>query len=212
LGFRKWLTYSIRFEISGILSPLVMSKDVILSIAGTYGTEVAQYKSVEFIGPVVENMTVASRMTMSNMSMELGAKFAFFEPDEETITYLKGINSQPFIPIKADADAHYEQTYRVDVTDLEPQIAIPYSVDNVQPISELEEIVINQAVLGSCTNGRIEDLQVAADILKGRVVHPDVRLLVIPASKTVYRDALETGLLSVFLDLFWAAHGAIGLG
>jgi len=132
--------------------------------------------------------------------MELGAKFAFFEPDEQTLTYLKGLTRQPLTPFKSDRDALYEQTYRVDVTGLEPQIAIPYSVDNVKPISELEEVVINQAVVGSCTNGRLEDLQAAASILKGRAVHPDVRLLVIPASKSVYRDALKSGLLNVFLD------------
>jgi 3-isopropylmalate/(R)-2-methylmalate dehydratase large subunit len=191
---------TIRFEISGALSPLVTSKDVILSIAGTYSSEVAQYKSIEFTGSAAQNMTVASRMTMSNMAMELGAKFAFFEPDEQTLTYLKGLTRQPLTPFKSDRDALYEQTYRVDVTGLEPQIAIPYSVDNVKPISELEEVVINQAVVGSCTNGRLEDLQAAASILKGRAVHPDVRLLVIPASKSVYRDALKSGLLNVFLD------------
>ena len=191
---------TIRFEISGALSPLVTSKDVILSIAGTYSSEVAQYKSIEFTGSAAQNMTVASRMTMSNMAMELGAKFAFFEPDEQTLTYLKGLTRQPLTPFKSDRDALYEQTYRVDVTGLEPQIAIPYSVDNVKPISELEEVVINQAVVGSCTNGRLEDLQTAASILKGRAVHPDVRLLVIPASKSVYRDALKSGLLNVFLD------------
>lgn len=191
---------TIRFEISGELSPLVMSKDVILYIAGTYTAEGAQYRSIEFTGATAGKMSIASRMTMSNMSMEIGAKFGFFEPDETTMTYLKGITSQPFTPYKADADALYEKTYRVDVGSLEPQVAIPYSVDNVKSISEVEDVVINQAVLGSCTNGRLEDLKVAADILRGRVVHPDVRLLVVPASKTVYRKALESGLLNVFLD------------
>jgi len=191
---------TIKFEISGELSPLVMSKDVILYIAGKYTAEVAQYKSIEFTGPTAEKMSIASRMTMSNMSMEIGAKFGFFEPDEKTITYLKEITSQPFTPIKGDADAVYEQTYHVDVTSLEPQIAIPYSVDNVKSISEVGDVVINQAVLGSCTNGRLEDLQVAADILEGRAVHRDVRMLVVPASKAVYKRALESGLLNVFLD------------
>jgi len=190
---------TIKFEIAGALSPLVMAKDVILAIAGRYGAEAAQYKSVEFTGPAVEKMSVASRMTMSNMSAEIGAKFGFVAPDETTITFLKGITEQPFTPLKADADALYEQTYSIEVTDLEPQVAIPYSVDNVKPISELEDVVINQAVVGSCTNGRLEDLQVAADILRGRVVHPAVRLLVVPASKTVYRNAMERGLLNVFL-------------
>ena len=190
---------TIKLEIAGALSPLVMAKDVILAIAGRYGAEAAQYKSVEFTGPAVEKMSVASRMTMSNMSAEIGAKFGFVAPDETTIAYLREITDQPFTPLKADADALYEQTYSIEVTGLEPQVAIPYSVDNVKPISELEDVVINQAVLGSCTNGRLEDLQVAADILRGRAVHPAVRLLVVPASKTVYRNAMERGLLNVFL-------------
>lgn len=191
---------TIRFEISGELTPKVMSKDIILNIAGKYTTEVAQYKAIEFAGPTAEQMSIASRMTMSNMAMEIGAKFAFFEPDENTISFLKEITDQSFTPMKADDDAIYEETYHVDVSGLEPQVAIPYSVDNVRPISEIGEIAINQAVLGSCTNGRFEDLEVAASILKGRSVHPDVRLLVVPASRTVYRDALEKGLITVFLD------------
>lgn len=191
---------TIKFELSGVLSPLVMSKDIILYIAGKYTAEIAQYKAIEFTGPVVAEMSVSSRMTISNMSVEIGAKFGFFEPDEKTIEYLKEITDQPFTPIKADRDGFYEQIYHVDVADLEPQVAIPHSVDNVKSISQLEEVLINQAVLGSCTNGRLEDLQVAADILKGRVVHPDVRLLVIPASKTVYAKALEGGFLKIFLD------------
>ena len=191
---------TIRFFLKGKLPERVMSKDILLFIAGKYSAEAAQYKSVEFVGPLAGDMTLASRMTMSNMAVEIGAKFGFFEPDEKTIAYLKEITGQPITPIKTDADAVYEQTYRVDVTGLEPQIAIPYSVDNVKSISEVGKVVINQAVLGSCTNGRLEDLQMAADILEGRVVHPDVRLLVVPASKTVYKRALESGLLNIFLD------------
>lgn len=191
---------TIKFVISGELSPLVMSKDIILYIAGKYTTEVAQYKAVEFAGPTTKKLSVESRLTMSNMAVEIGAKFGFFEPDEKTIAYLKEITAKSLTPIQADIDASYEQIYHVDVTGLDPQIAIPYSVGNVKSISEAAEVVINQAVLGSCTNGRLEDLQVAAEILKGRIVHRDVRLLIIPASKTVYKKALATGLLDVFLD------------
>ena len=191
---------TIKFEISGEIPSMVMSKDIILYIAGKYTAEVAQYKSVEYVGPTVERLSVESRMTMSNMSAEIGAKFGFFETDEKTVNYLKDITNQKLVPIEADADAIYEHTYHIQVGNLEPQVAIPYYVDNVKPISELEEVKINQAVLGSCTNGRIEDLKVAASILKGRMVHPNVRLLIIPASKTVYKKALENGLLNIFLD------------
>ncbi|MGD8227885.1 MAG: 3-isopropylmalate dehydratase large subunit [Desulfobacteraceae bacterium] len=191
---------TIRFELNGTLAPMVMSKDIILFIAGKYTTEVAQYKSIEFVGSAVDSMSISSRMTMSNMSVELGAKFGFFEPDEKAIDYLRGKTHSSFEALNADKDAEYEATYRVDVSELEPQIALPYSVDNVKPISELAEIPIHQAVLGSCTNGRLEDLKIAAKLLKGRTVHPDVRLLVVPASSGIYREAINEGLVQIFLD------------
>jgi len=191
---------TIRFKMSGRLQPLVTAKDVILHIAGKYSAEVAQYKSIEFVGPAAEGLSVESRLTMSNMAVEIGAKFGFFETDEKTMAYLREMTDQPLTPIKAAPDAVYEETYQIDVTDLEPQIAVPFAVDNVKPVSQLGEVTINQAVLGSCTNGRTEDLEAAAKALKGNLVHPEVRLLVIPASKTVYKKALEGGLLKVFLE------------
>lgn len=191
---------TIRFEMTGQLLPLVTSKDVVLHIAGKYSAEVAQYKSIEFTGPAARAMTVESRLTMANMAVELGAKFGFFDPDEKTLSFLRGVTNAELKPIKPDSDAVYERTYHLDVTGLEPQIAVPFTVDNVKPVSQVGEVPINQAVLGSCTNGRFEDLKAAADILKGRKVHPAVRLLVIPASKVVYKQALESGLLSLFLD------------
>jgi homoaconitate hydratase family protein len=191
---------TIRFEMKGQLSPMVMSKDIILFIAGKYTTEVAQYKSIEFVGSAVDSMSISSRMTMSNMSVELGAKFGFFEPDEQVVEYLRGKTDSAFETWSPDTDAAYEATYRIDVSKLEPQIALPYSVDNVKPVSELAEIPIHQAVLGSCTNGRFEDLKVAAKLLKGRTVHPDVRFLVVPASRDVYKAAINEGLIQIFLD------------
>lgn len=191
---------TIKFIISGKMPRRVMSKDVILYIAGKYGTEVAQYKSIEFTGPAVDEMSIASRMTLSNMSLEIGAKFAFVPPDEKTIDYVKARTEKSFTPIRSDPEATYEKTYDVEVSALEPQVACPHSVDNVKPVTQVEGIKINQAFLGSCTNGRFEDLSIAAEIMKGEKVHSNVRMIVIPASKEVYKKALRAGLIDIFLD------------
>ncbi len=191
---------TIKFYISGRLNHRVMSKDIILYIAGKYSTEVAQYKSVEFDGPVVKEMSLESRMTISNMAVEIGAKFGFFEPDEKVIQYLSNRTDKPFQILKPDKDAVYERIYEIDVSSLEPQIAFPFSVGNVRSISEVGEIKIDQAILGSCTNGRLEDLRVAAEILKGKRVNTNTRLLVIPASAEVYKEAISEGIISTFID------------
>jgi 3-isopropylmalate/(R)-2-methylmalate dehydratase large subunit len=191
---------TIRFYISGTLQPRVMSKDILLHIAGSYSTEVAQYKSVEFAGPATAEMSLASRITMSNMAVEIGAKFGFFEPDEKVSRYLTGRTNKSFDLIRADEDAVYEKTYEIDVSTLEPQVAFPFAVDNGKPVSKIGEIKVDQALLGSCTNGRLEDLRIAAEILKGRSVHSDTRLLVIPASAEVYREAMTEGILSTLID------------
>jgi 3-isopropylmalate/(R)-2-methylmalate dehydratase large subunit len=190
---------SIKFRIKGTLPKYVTSKDVILKIAGDYGTEVAQYKSVEFEGPTISNMSIASRMTLSNMAMEIGAKFALIAPDDKTISYVKSRTTKPFTPLYPDPDAIYEKMYELDVSDLEPQVAFPHSVGNVKPISKAEGIKIDQAFLGSCTNGRLEDLAAAAEVLKDRRVHPDVRMIVIPASREVYLEALRAGIIETLL-------------
>jgi len=145
-------------------------------------------------------MSLEGRITMSNMGVEIGAKFAIFGADDKTIQFLKNINSDPFTPVKADPDAHYENIYDVDVSGLEPQIAVPYTVDNVKPVSEVAGIKINQAILGSCTNGRYEDLEIAAKILAGKKIQSDVRMLVVPASKKVYLQAMKGGLLETFAN------------
>ena len=186
---------TIKFNITGTLPSQVTSKDIMLAIAGRYSASVAQYKSVEFSGPTAKQLSLPSRMTMSNMAMEIGAKFGFFEPDDKVENYLKQRTERPFSMIKPDEDATYEKVYEVDVSTLEPQIAVPFAVDNVKPISQIGDVKIDQALLGSCTNGRLEDLQIAAKILKGRKIHPDVRFLVLPASVEVYRDAMKEGSL-----------------
>jgi 3-isopropylmalate/(R)-2-methylmalate dehydratase large subunit len=191
---------TIKFEISGKLPYNVMSKDIILYLLGKYSAEAAQYKSVEFAGSLSRELSVSSRMTMSNMALEMGAKFAFFETDQKTIDYLKNKTRNPIQNIKADKDAEYEKIYKEDVTELEPQVAAPYTVDNVKPISEIQGVPVNQALLGSCTNGRLEDLEIAARILEGKKVHPDTRLIVTPASTEVYKEAVKKGIIETIVD------------
>ncbi len=191
---------TIKFQIEGELPPAVMSKDLLLYLAGQYSAEVAEYKAIEFRGSTAKMMSLSSRMTMSNMSVELGAKFGFFEPDEKVAEFLKGRVRKTYPMIQADRDASYEKVFGVDASGVEPQVALPSSVDNVKAVSQLGEIILDQAFIGSCTNGRIEDLRIAADILKGKKVHSRVRLLVIPASWEVYREALKSGILETFVD------------
>lgn len=191
---------SIKFHLTGIFPDMVSSKDLLLFIAGKYSSEAAQYKSIEFHGPLAEEMSLAGRMTMSNMAVEIGAKFGFFVPDKKVVDFLKCRTSKPYTLIAPDANAQYEKTYEIDVNSLEPQVAFPYSVDNVHPISEADGIKINQAFIGSCTNGRLEDLHAAAKILRDRQVHPDVRLYVAPASWEVYKQAIKDGTLEALID------------
>ena len=201
-----WMTVpsTIKMVIEGDLPKGVTSKDILLFIAGKYTTQVAQYKAVEFKGPAAERMSIASRMTMANMGVEIGAKFAFFEADQKTLDYLL-----PYVKVEAqnrvgifqsDPDAHYDQVYEIDVSRLEPQVAFPHDVGNVKPISEVGEIRINQAFLGSCTNGRLEDLEIAAGLLKGKKVHSEVRLLIFPASWEIYLKALRGGILETLIE------------
>jgi len=191
---------TIKFTISGNQPPRVMSKDIILNIAGNYSTTIAQYKSVEFDGSVAGNMSLDSRMTMSNMSVELGAKFGFFRPDEKVSQYLVTRTNKTFDLIQPDNDAIYEMVYELDISSLEPQIAVPYAIDNVKPVSEVVGVKLNQAVLGGCTNGRLEDLRIAAEILQDRKVEPHIRLLVVPASAEVYKEAIKEGIIYTLVD------------
>ncbi|HAD06122.1 MAG TPA: 3-isopropylmalate dehydratase large subunit, partial [Anaerolineaceae bacterium] len=192
---------TIRFVLKGSLGEMVTSKDIILYLAGKYTSEVAQYKSIEFVGPVTEQMSLASKMTMSNMSVELGAKFGFFEVGPEAMEFLQARVKKEFEPVSSDPDAKFEAVFEINVSEIEPQVALPFSVDNVKPVKEVGNIAIDQALIGSCTNGRLEDLRIAAEILKGKVVHPNVRLLVVPASREVYLAALKEGILETFIEV-----------
>ncbi len=192
---------TIRIEVGGTFGPYVGAKDLVLHIIGVLRADGADYRAVEFVGPTIEDMSVASRMVLSNLSMEMGAKVAFVPPDEKTIRYVRERTDKPFEPVIADPGAAYLQHLKVDVNRLRPQIACPHNVDNVKSIDEIGNVPVNQALLGSCTNGRLEDIEAAAAILHGRKVHRDTRMIVFPASWSIYEQAMERGYL---LDLIKA--------
>jgi len=185
--------HSIKFNITGKLPHNVMSKDIIIKIAGDHTAEVGLYKSMEFAGNTIENLSIASRMTISNFALELGAKFAFSMPDQKLIDWIKDKTSEPFELVKPDTDAIYENEYDLDINELEPHVSCPHTVDNVKPISQVTGTKINQAFLGSCTNARYEDLEIAANILEGKRIHDDVRMIVTPASQQVWLKAAKSG-------------------
>jgi 3-isopropylmalate/(R)-2-methylmalate dehydratase large subunit len=194
---------AIKINVHGLFQRYVGPKDLILHIIGKLGAGGAIYKSIEFRGSTIRAMSIAGRMTLCNMTVEMGAKNGIVEPDETTRKFLEGRTTKLLVSFESlisDADAVYQETVDIDVTDLTPQIAYPSSVDNVKPASEMSDIRIEQAFIGSCTNGRIEDLRVAAEILKGKMVKDGVRTLVIPASQEVYMQALKEGLMEIFTD------------
>jgi 3-isopropylmalate/(R)-2-methylmalate dehydratase large subunit len=194
---------TIKINVEGQFQKYVAPKDLILHIIGQMGAGGAIYKGIEFSGPVIRAMNAAGRMTLCNMTVEMGAKNGIVEPDETTRKFLKGRTAKPltaFKSLKSDEDASYDDIVNIDVTYLTPQIAYPSSVDNVKPASEMSDVNVEQAFIGSCTNGRIEDLRVAAEILKDKMVKVGVRTLVIPASQEVYRQAISEGLIEIFTD------------
>ena len=193
---------TIKFNITGHLPKMTVGKDVILKIAGTYDTDVALYKAVEYLGPTAKEMSLSSRWTMSNMGIEIGAKCAVFEADEKTMEFLKGRTDRQPRPTSSDKDAKYARVIDIDVSDLEPMVALPHDPGNSVPVSQVASkgIKINQGFIGTCTNGRFEDLKMTADILEGNKVHPDVRLIISPNSMEVWKDALKAGLFDIFVD------------
>jgi 3-isopropylmalate/(R)-2-methylmalate dehydratase large subunit len=183
----------------GELRPWVGGKDLILYTIGQMGVSGGLYKSLEFSGPAVKGLSMAGRFTMANMAIEAGAKAGLFAADEATRAYLDGRAARPYVLHEADLDATYAQVLEIDVGLIQPQVALPFSPANARPVSEAGGERIDQVVIGSCTNGRLEDLRVAAQLWKGRRVHPDVRCIVIPGSQRVYVEALREGLLEVFI-------------
>ena len=191
---------TIRVEVDGDLPDLVLPKDVILRIIGEIGADGATYNAVEFAGKTVSDMSVAGRMTMCNMAIEMGGKTGIVEPDERTFEFLRPRTDGVFDPLHADDGAKYRRRLEIDISYLEPQVACPHKVDNVRPVTSVLGTKVDQVFIGSCTNGRFEDLEIAARILEGRQVHRGVRLLVVPASKGVYREALEAGIVGAFVE------------
>jgi 3-isopropylmalate/(R)-2-methylmalate dehydratase large subunit len=191
---------TIKFDIQGSLKDYVYAKDVVLHIIGEIGADGATYKACEFAGETTREMSVSERMVLCNMAIEMGGKTGLVEPDEKTVNYLKNRTTKEYEILKTDPDAESLETLEIDVNDLEPQIACPHNVDNVKPISEVEGTSIDQVFLGSCTNGRLEDLRTAAEIVKGHQVSDKVRMLVIPASREVYLQSMDEGLLRIFAE------------
>lgn len=189
-------------RVEGRLGKFVTSKDVILEIIGRIGVEGAPYMSMEFTGPAVGAMTPDSRATMCNMAIEAGAKCGIVEPDESTLRYVAGRTSHPIQTenLKSDDDCTYTTEFEYNADGIEPVVALPSLPSNVVPAADAAQVEIDQAFLGSCTNGKLEDLALAVEILKGEVVHPKVRMIVIPATWKIYREAMENGYLSTFLE------------
>jgi 3-isopropylmalate/(R)-2-methylmalate dehydratase large subunit len=193
---------TIKVNVKGKFKKYVTPKDLILNIIGKLSTDGATYKAAEFTGPTIKDMSIAGRMTVCNMAVEMGAKNGIIAPDETTRQFLEGrVTKMPDLKaLQSDKDAEYERTVEFDVAKMEPQVACPSSVDNVKPVSEVGDVPIEQAFIGSCTNGRLEDLQLAAQVIKGRKVKDGVRALVIPASQEVWRQAMQEGLFEIFTD------------
>lgn len=191
---------TIRFEYEGYLSPWVQGKDLILHTIGLIGVDGALYSAMEFAGDVIRKLPMYQRFTMTNMAIEAGAKNGIIEPDDITLSWVKERSSQEFITDKSDPDASYEKVIRINVDGMEPQVAFPHSPANVRPISDVENFKIDQVFIGSCTNGWLEDLRNAARIIKGKSVSRGVRLIVIPASPSIYKKAIQEGIIETFLD------------
>ncbi len=191
---------TIKFVLNGRMKPWVSGKDLILYVIGQIGVDGALYKAMEFAGDTVAELPMADRMTMANMAIEAGGKNGIFPPDEITRAYAEARAKRPFAFYRSDADAVYASVMEIDVATIEPQIAFPHLPSNVKSISQVGQVKINQSYIGSCTNGRIEDLRIAAQVLKGRKAAPDVRLIIVPATPAVYRQAMHEGLFDIFLD------------
>lgn len=186
---------TIKINIEGEIPPGIYPKDIILYIIGDLGADGALYKAVEFSGKVVKNMDMGGRMTLCNMTVEMGAKIGYVEPDKKTIQWLTPRTNKKYEIIKSDLNAEFEKIIDYDISKLEPQIACPHTVDNVKPVSEVTGTKINQALIGTCTNGRIEDLKITSEILGDKKISDRVRLLIFPASMEVFAQAMELGIL-----------------
>ena len=190
---------TIKIVLSGQLRKGTAAKDVALFLLKELGTEKLSYKAAEISGPIIDEMSIDGRMCLCDIAAEMGAKNCVIPPDEKTVHYLKARVTKAIVPVMSDGDAAYEEVLTYDLSNLPPLVACPHVPTNVREVKKVEGIKIDQAFLGSCTNGRMEDLRVAAEILSKRDVHPEVRLIITPASQEVYREALKEGLLEVFI-------------
>ncbi|TET45548.1 3-isopropylmalate dehydratase large subunit [candidate division TA06 bacterium] len=199
---RLWLRVpqTMRIQISGKLSERVSPKDLILYIIGELGADAAIYKAVEFAGETISDLSVGGRMTLCNMGAEMGAKIAYVAPDDRIFDWLQTRTNTGYKVVVSDGDAEYEKTVEFDVGSLVPQVACPHTVDNVKPVNELRDVKIDQVLIGTCTNGRVEDLKEAAEILEGKSLGKGMRLLVFPASTEVYREALSEGIIETLSE------------
>ena len=191
---------AIRFHLTGALKPNVSGKDVILTIIGMIGVDGALYKSMEFTGPGVASLSMDDRLCICNMAIEAGAKNGIFPVDDRTLEYLKGRSERAPVIYTADEDAPYEKTIEIDLSKIEPTVACPHLPENTRPAKELGDIRIDQVVIGSCTNGRMEDMEAAYRILNGKTVAKGVRCIIIPATMAIYRECIQRGYTTAFID------------
>lgn len=190
---------TMRFVYTGELQPWIGGKDLILYTIGQIGVSGALYRAMEFAGPAIDGLSMAGRFTMANMAIEAGAKAGLFAVDDATERYVDGRSERPYKVFAADPDADTITTIEIDVSGIRPQVSFPHLPENARPVDEAGEVRVDQSVIGSCTNGRLEDLRVAAQILNGHKVHPDVRCIVLPGTQQVYLDALREGLIETFI-------------
>ena len=192
---------SIKFVFHGDrLNEWVSGKDLILYIIGDIGVDGALYKAMEFTGPAIQSLSMDGRFTMCNMAIEAGGKNGIIAPDQTTVKYVESRAKRPYRLYQSDDDAGYERVIEYDVSNIEPQVAFPHLPENSKPISQVGTVKIDQSVIGSCTNGRMEDLRVAAGVLRGHRVHPDVRLVIFPGTQAIYKQAMKEGLFEIFVD------------
>lgn len=191
---------ALKFHLTGELPENVSGKDVILHIIGMIGVDGALYKSMEFAGPGVAALSIDDRFTICNMAIEAGGKNGIFPVDQITKDYMKGRVDREYTVYEADADAEYDQVYNIDLSALKPTVAFPHLPGNSRTIDEVGDVPIQQSVIGSCTNGRLSDMRIAAEILEGKRVHPDVRCIIVPATQQIYKECIKLGYLETFID------------
>lgn len=191
---------AIKFNVTGSLQKWVSGKDVILHIIGMIGVDGALYKSMEFSGDGIKNLTMDDRFTIANMAIEAGAKNGIFPVDEQTVEYIREHSKREYVAYEADEDAVYDEVYDIDLASIRPTVAFPHLPENTRTIDEVGDIPIDQVVIGSCTNGRISDLRAAAEVLKGRKVKKGVRVIIFPATQSIYLQAMKEGLMEIFIN------------